>query len=363
MTPVPSASLTATPQGSLGRIVAESATTRARLDQLTMQVSSGRVSDSFAGLGYLARISLDLRPVMASMQAWQGNIAAANSRTDIALSAMDRITAIASDFYARTDTLTGLDPANVDATAAAARDALRELAGLLNTADGDVHVFAGQDSANLPVPNADAILSSGFYTQIAAAVAGLSGSGATATIAATLAVGASNIAGTSPFSTALSQPAASLQGLRSQVEVADQRQEPFGIIASGNAVAVSAGTSTTGSYMRDLMRALATIGSLSSAQVADPGFAPLVADIRTSLPDAISAMAADTGIAGNQHAMLAKTQEQNSSYLISITAQVSGIEDVDMAAALSSVSQMQTRLQASYQMISTLRDLTLTRYL
>jgi hypothetical protein len=52
-----------------------------------------------------------------------------------------------------------------------------------------------------------------------AAVAGLSGAGAPATAAATLAVAASNAVGTSPFSAFLSQPAAALQGQGASVSV------------------------------------------------------------------------------------------------------------------------------------------------
>ena len=46
---------------------------------------------------------------------------------------------------------------------------------------------------------------------------------------------------------------------------------------------------TTGSYMRDMLRALATIGSLTSTQANVPGFQDLVQDTRTSLIGAISA--------------------------------------------------------------------------
>ncbi len=56
---------------------------------------------------------------------------------------------------------------------------------MLDTKNGDVYVFGGQDSANPPVPAPDDILSSGFYTQINTAVSALSTNGAAATAAAT----------------------------------------------------------------------------------------------------------------------------------------------------------------------------------
>ena len=161
-------------------------------------------------------------------------------------------------------------------------------------------MFGGQDSANPPVPSPDSILTSGFYTQINAAVAGLSTNGASATVAATLAIGGSNAAGTSPFSAYMSQPAASISAPVVQTGLAaGGGTVQTGLLASANSVATSAGTSTTGSYMRDLMRALATLGSLSSSQVNDPDFAALVQDTGTSLNGVVSAMATDVGVLGN----------------------------------------------------------------
>ena len=50
--------------------------------------------------------------------------------------------------------------------------------------------------------------------------------------------------------------------------------DEFGLLASANS-AVTSPPPSTGSYMRDLMSALATIGSLSSSQVGASGFQAL----------------------------------------------------------------------------------------
>jgi len=363
MTQFPSLASPAAMSGLLGYMVTDSAMTRARLDQLTAQAATGAHADNFAGLGEGARISLDLRPGMAAQSTWQANITTASAYNDLTLNAMDRITAIASDFYARINTLNGLSSTDVDMTAAAARDALRELAGLLDTKSGDTYIFAGQDSANPPVPNPDNILASGFYTQIASSVTTLGGAGAAAVSAATLAIAGSNAPGVSPFTTFLSQPAAALQTQRATIQTGEARFESIGILASANAIAVSAGTSTTGSYMRDLMRALSTLGGLSSSQITAPGFAALVDDTRSSLRDAITAMSTDTGILGDQQKRLAAIKDQSSHTVVSLTAQISTVEDVDMAATLSNLSQVQTQLQASYHMIASFSQFTLVRFL
>lgn len=46
-----------------------------------------------------------------------------------------------------------------------------------------------------------------------------------------------------------------------------------------------------------------------------------------------------------------------------LTAQVSGAEDVDLAATLTKVSALQTQLQASYKLMSEVKGMSLAQYL
>jgi flagellin-like hook-associated protein FlgL len=274
---------------------------------------------------------------------------------------MTAISQIASSFYAQIPNLNDLDAAEVDAIAANARGALVQVAGLLDTKVGDIYVFAGQDTANPPVPKPDQIGASGFATQIAAAVATLNSNGAAATAAATLAVATSNAAGTSPFSAYASQPASGLA--RPTVEVGEGQRLPVGLLASANADATSSPGSTTGSYMRDLMRPLATIGSLTSGQAGTAAFDGLVADTRTSLEGAISAMGTDTGVLGDRQTALQAMRATLDATVTALTGQISNAEDVDMTKALSQLTETQTQLQASYKLIATLKDLSLANFL
>ena len=347
--------------GSLSRALIDSASLRMRVDNLNAQASSGRVSDTYAGMGAGAAVSLDLRPQLLNVEGWQANIDAVAARMDVTRSAMDRIQEIASNLRDQVTGLNGLNPDSVDTIAANARTSLQEVASLLNSQVAGVYVFAGQDTANPPVPDADQILSSGFYTQIATSVAALGTNGATATAADTLAIAASNTSGTSPFSVSLSQSVAALD--RPKVEVGPRHHIQTGLLASGNVLVPSTGASTTGSYMRDLMRALATVGSLSGGQASDPGFADLVADTRTSVTDAVTAMAGEAGVFGDAQATLTAVRARVSDAEIALTRQISGAEDVDMADTLSRLSLLQTQLQASYQLIVGLNGLSLTKFL
>ncbi len=345
----------------LAEIVARSGQVRRQFDALTAQASSGLIAQTYAGLGVTAATALSLNPQINALQTVKNNIDAASGPAKVTQTAMTQIQSIAANLLAKMPNLNGLDPAQIDIVAANARSDLAEVAGLLDSQYGGVYVFAGQDTANPPVPSPDQIGSSGFYTQIAAAVGSLSANGAAATAAASLSIAGSNATGTSPFSGYLSQVSTAIS--LPSVSTGDGKSQSIGLIASANTGAVSAGASTTGSYMRDLMRALATVGSLSSSQASDPNFSALVADTQTSVTGAISAMATDVGVLGEKQASLTALQTNLLDTATALTGQLSSAQDVDMAATLSSLTAVQTRLQASYQLISASSSMSLVKFL
>ena len=203
------------------------------------------------------RYFVDLNPQLNALSTAQTNINEATGSMQVTQSAMTQIQQIAATFVSDMPNLNGLNSQEVDSVAANAQQALTQVANLLDTQDGNSYVFGGQDSSNPPVPSPDDILSSGFYTQINAAVSALSANGAAATTSATLSIAGSNATGTSPFSAYMSQPTPAISA--PIVETGEGGTVQTGLLASANSVAVSTGTSTTGSYMRDLLRALATM--------------------------------------------------------------------------------------------------------
>jgi flagellar hook-associated protein 3 FlgL len=347
--------------GLLGQLLANSTSVSNELSTLTQQVSSGLISTSYAGLGAGAATSLILGPAIAQQTTWSNNINAVSGQMQVAQTALSQISSIASSFYAQAANLNGLDSSQIDTIAASARDALVQVAGLLDTKNGNSYVFSGQDSQNPPIPNPDDILSSGFVSQISAAVGNLGTAGAANTIASTLAIASPT--GTSPFSAALSQPPATVQGLQQTVQVGEGQQVTVGIIAGVNSDVASTGSSTTGSYIRDILRGLATIGSLSSSQANTAGFQTLVTDTQTSLGDAITALNSDAGVMGNRQTQLTSTQTAIANVSTALSSQVSNAQNVDMAATMSKLTLVQTQMQASYQMIANVNSLSLTKYL
>ena len=337
----------------LSTLVGDSGTIASRLNQLQQQAATGYVAPTLAGLGgTAARRVLDLRPQIAQDAQYQTNIGTVQGRLSTTQSALTSLNTIATQFYADIPKLGGANPTEVDSIAQQAQQALAQVASLLDTKDGDTYVFAGQTPGTAPIPNPDAIGSSAFATSIAAAVAGLGTNGAAATTAATLAAAK----GTSPFDPSLSSAVPTVQVGQSQfVQV--------GLLANANTLTTSQGSSTTGSYMRDVLRSLATIASLKSSQASAPGYSALVQDTQQSLGGAISALNSEAGALGNIQSSLTTQGTEIGDMQDALKGQLSSAEDVDMASTLSNLTQTQTQLQASYQVIAATKSLSLASYL
>ncbi|MDQ2804205.1 MAG: hypothetical protein M3Y41_16575, partial [Pseudomonadota bacterium] len=102
---------------------------------------------------------------------------------------------------------------------------------------------------------------------------------------------------------------------------------------------------------------------LSSPQLNDAGFAGLVDDTRQSLNGAIGAMGTEAGALGNLQTGLQTARTELGNTADALKSQLSSATDVDMAATLSKLTQTQTQLQASYQVIAAAKGLSLANYL
>ena len=74
-------------------------------------------------------------------------------------------------------------------------------------------------------------------------------------------------------------------------------------------------------------------------------------------------MTGDVGVLGDRQSTLAARKTTLSDSTTALTAQVSDAQDVDMAKTLSDLSQVQTQLQASYQLIANTKSESLVNYL
>lgn len=366
--------------GTIGRLLGGALSVRDRLDLLVRQASDGRRAESYAGLGVDARRSIDLRAEVARRESYTRAIDVAQARIAVMQPALGRIGEIASDMAAKALSLITLDTPAVTATAVAAREALREVASLLNAQAGEVFVFGGADTTRPPVPNADAILSSPFFLAIEAATRELgepwdhdSNSltpdvprSAAQVLLDTRDIAASDDPAVTPFSPFLSElsPDGAVNAPRASLLAEDGARVTYGIVANANAVStVVSSEPTTGSYMRDILRGIAMLASLTEDEAASEEFAPLLQGIAASLRAAHQALEDDRAALGVAEQRLSRAKEAHADVKVVLAAQIASVEDVDIAEVTARLQLLQVQLEMSYRLIGALRDLNLARYL
>jgi flagellar hook-associated protein 3 FlgL len=347
----------ATDVGTLDQAIAGAQLIKQGLAALVAETSSGYIAQDYAGLGANAAVALNLSASLSANQAAAANGTVAANIQQVAQTALQQISAVAANFASQASSLPTLT-GGVATLSAQAQDALQQIANLLDTQVGGVYVFAGQDSADPPVPNPDDITASGFYTAIQTAVAGLTTNGAAATAASTLTIASPG--GTSPFSATLEA-----SGEIASVAVGGGQTINLAPLANANANATSTGvgSTSTGSYTRDILLSLARLGSLTPAQADDPNFLPFVQSTVTTLQGAVGAISTDIGALGSRQDQVTAAQAELSATDTALQTQLGNVQDADLTQVSAQLSQAQTQLQASYQVIASLAQLTLAKYI
>jgi flagellar hook-associated protein 3 FlgL len=345
--------------GPITQIIENASATSKQLDQVTEQASSGLVAQTFSGLGPTnAQTVLTVSPQISSMNAQIAELNAVTGPISVQQNALTQISSITTGIVSQLSSLNALNGSSTGTVIADAQSAFQQVASLLNTQDGNIYVFAGQDSGESPIPSAGNILSSGFYTQIQTAVAGLSSYGAAATSASILSIASSNAPGTTPFAAGLTTSV----GLPS-VTLSNGEQVTTGIAANSNAFVNSSGSTSTGAYMRDILAGLASIASLSPAQLGTSDFSTFVTTVPTQLTSANDTLNEDAGALGNIQSELTSKATAMQTTVSALTTQVGNADSVNMAATLSQLSSVQTALESSYRMIAAMKTLNLASYL
>jgi len=334
----------------LARLTRESGAIKTKLDTLMTQSSTGLVSQTFGGLGDAAQVSLDLRPQLGQINAYTQNISAANTTLSVSSTTLDQLKQIAQTFLTGTYQMNSGTSQAVDTLASQAKSALGQVESLLNSKIGDNYLFAGNDTGNAPVSDT---AFKAYVTAIATPVSSLATAGGTATAAATLAAANTN----SPFSATIGTAAPTVQ-------IGFGQNVTSGISLAQNTFATSLGTSTTGSYIRDMIRSLATISAMSSGQTTlGQSFTDLVSDTRASLQGVVDTMSNEQAGIGVQQQFLTQSQTTLASVQTALTTQVSNVENVDAAATATALTQAQQQLQISYKLIASMQSLSLVNYI
>lgn len=328
---------------------------------LSGEVSSGVVADSYAGLGDGRYLALSLQPEISKIGAWQENVTAAQSTLNITQTAMSRITTIATNLQTSLVSLQGdSGTTNVAAAAVEARDALTELGTLLNTKSGSQYVFAGSASDTAPVTDPDSLTTGPYFNAIAASVSSIGTVSAASVEEQTVTSASSNSGSLSVFSSALSVGATDAAALTHSVAIGDQENVATGFVATSGG---AASTTSTGSAIRDLMRALAVVGNLDKADTATSAFSSLVNDTATQMGAVSSSLNLTIASLGSAQDQLTTRSSTLSVTGDALAKQLDTVKGSDPATLSTQITDTQNQLQASYSLIADMKGMTLASYI
>jgi flagellin-like hook-associated protein FlgL len=336
-------------------LATDQALLRGRIDTLSRQVATGQRGTVHGALGAEARRAIDLRGEIGRREAYGNAADRALARSGAAATVLARLHDLTAGVSAEAKRAKTLGALAAETLAQSARAALDEAAALLNTRHAGEYLFGGSDVAAPPVPGAATIASGPLAAAIAAAVGTLDASNATAVLADT-ATAASDPAST-PFSAFLEAEGAT--EARRAVQVAEGERVALGVFAHRDQA-----DAVAGSWGRELLRGLATLAALTPAQAAlGTGWTGLLDGVAAGLDGAAQGLAAEQGTLGAAEQRIEAARERHADTLVALRAQLGAVEEVDLAAASAELRQVQSRLEASYEVTGMISRLSLAALL
>lgn len=338
------------------------AETQQELNRLQGQVASGKKTDLYSGLREDARLSLSLRQTRTTTQTFLQANGITKTRMEQTQLVYERIKDIASDV--RIATLPAMSSANISAAQgnaalrAQAAAALQEVIQLLNTQTDGFHLFAGRRTDSPPMidPGATNVPGSPLANVDAAAkVAPLANTTATGnTVYDNIVqhldgttVGA--VPGASPVRYYAGEYSATAESLI-VTRIDTNADMTYGINGRDNAI-------------NSIVQALYALSVSDLTPSTDAGFRQLAGRAAADLQKGFEGVVEEIGELGVKQIQLRELSKRQEDFLITLEVQIGAVEDVDMATAISRLTFTQSTIQASYQMMAAMRDLSLTRYL
>jgi flagellar hook-associated protein 3 FlgL len=290
----------------------------ANLQQSQTQVSSGKVADTYAGIGGKTAALEGARAVVQKSQAYQDNTQLALTQTDLQDTQLTTLSSLASQLQSAVTSASGnSDGTNLMNTA---DGIFQQAASILNSTDSNGNYIYGGSATDKPPFTA---------TQL------------------------SDLASPATVDTFFQN-----NSTKKTVQVGDGQTETIGVLASD----IGTNLMTSLQALYDL--AVAPTGSDTfSGQLTSTQTTDLTNQVLPSANTATTDLNYVTAINGDTYTSLQSSITNQQTINTLYTGFVSNIEDVDMAQALTNLSSDQTALQAVLTVTSKLNDMSLLNYL
>ena len=307
---------------------------------LERQMSTGQRSDSYSGLGFERRESLDLRERLSRIESYQMTITNVNLRLDTMMQGIEALDGIAVEMRKSLALGTTDTPDGFPLEFTTARTNLEFAVSIFNTEVNGRYLFGGRDDGNPPVIDYDALI-----TGLQGAIAGAPDPTNPADImnaVQTYFTGTTWQTANADTSTPARDSVTARVDDGLTVSVGALPNEPGFrglLVALGALAATNAGTLTPAAQEE--------LRNLAEAQLG--GLNPQPHQVATEL--------------GFSQGTIGAARERQETMRTLMNESLAGIEGIDTEEVAVRLMTLQTRLQASYQTTATLSRLSLVNYL
>lgn len=319
------------------------------LNKQTQQLSTGLKADGLVGVSSQAQELGDLKSQMGTIQNYSSGVQTALNRVNLYSTTIQNIIDLATN--AQSMMIENRDPAFAATSApdVQADSLLNQIGTMLQVKDGDRYLFSGTNYTNNPLGITP--LSSIPTTYAAGAVPG------TTYTTFTPAASAAAIPPT-PYASAASyylSTTGTVQGYfdsnQVQLYVNDNEQLSYGVSGAADG-------------FQTLIDAVVRFRDATADVTTNPdNYQARVDDARSQLNTAISQLKTIASANGYNQQRLTEIQTQQANTVDTLKIRIGKIQDVDSAEVSTTITNLQTSLEASYYVTSSMLQLSLVNYL
>ncbi len=357
-----------------------------QLDKLQLQISSGKKTDVYSGLGSTSRMTLDFHRQKEQVQNYRDTIASTQARVGVMDKAMTRVTEIATEFrakYLQNRTYMDTDPTVRSVFQQEAQSAIKEINQLLNSSYEGRYLFSGRLVSTPPMVDPGATSTAGTPLAVLDNVINTAGASNYVANGATTAFNA--------VITTLTPSAAAYTGAAPNTypyngdNATVSNVPPF-----TNALTVRIDEATDVAYtvrgddpsVAALMQGLYTFATTNYSAAQSTAFFQLMdaasfridqslegsnltppAGIPSSTTPAFSGLRSVLGTIGAIENRLKSVDQQHEQRLTLLDGELGRLEDADPYEAITKLQGLQSQLSSSFQVTSILKDLTLSKFI
>ena len=331
-----------------------------QMNQLTAEIASGRKSDPLGPLGGNAALLYQLHAQSDQQTTFQSTVTNALGRLDATQTALSAVGTTVQSIANDALTPNSSDGQGQSVLATEAQNAMAQVISQLNTQYEGSSLFAGDNTNTAPMQAAN---SAGgplaTVNSVLASAVSAKGGPLTASDISNFISGPNGLA--SVFSNTNSNPALNYSG--SFYTAADDGKPTTVLIGATQTMQYNVKANQQG--FRDLMQGLSMLTMLGapSSQLDDSAKAALQTQASSLIGQAQNELTTQQGLLGVTQASLQNVADQQQAAANATQNQILGFEQADTTADATTLSTLQTQLQATYALTAQISQLTLTHYL